>query len=1390
MKNATVGQLMIDQVLPEDMRGQNRVLNKQGLRDLMRELAVKHPEQYREVSHDLARIGMQVAYTTGGNSFGLQHLLPAASAVAARKKLRQQINALLDNDDLTDAQRDELILKYTGRLGDQQSKAIYEESLAEDNPLAYQVLSGSRGNPMNLASLRGSDLLYTDHRNRALPVPIMHSYSQGLSPLEYWAGAYGARKGTMDTKFATQDAGFLSKQLNQIVHRALITALDDEEESATVRGLPVDVNDDESEGALLAAPVAGYKRNTVITPKILQSLRARKIKRILVRSPAVGGPGDGGIFARDAGIREYGHLPSLGENVGMTAAQAMSEPLSQAQLSSKHTGGVAGASAAQAVSGFDWINQLVQTPKQFKGGAAHAEVDGLVQRIEDAPAGGKYVWIENQRHYIGAGFEPKVQRGDHVEAGDVISDGAPNPAIVVMYKGIGEGRRYFINAFRQAFRDAGIKGHRRNIELLAKGLINHVRLTEEIGDYVPDDVVTYQQLERSWKPRPGAELVAPNNAVGRYLERPYLHYSIGTKVRPSMLKDFQDFGIAEIETHEDQPPFQPEMVRGMANLQHDPDWITRMFGSGLKKGLERGVHRGATSDPTGTSFVPGLARGTDFGHIGKVRTPTPWPKNAMACAAEHLRMKMAADDMVWGVCPGCGREHWLPNTAEVAQARAQRSREDPAWEDKAKRQGGVTPDTAKTPEEQRADQEQLRQQIIESQNVAAGDKPMSPQAARYLLQNQYQANRYADSLARQMEQQRLFGGRGAEGVQNTLALYNLPGYFTPGYGQIVGGADFLQWGSDMGHAWDNPVAEGEIAPITSDTPGGSWISPQRWLSEMQDPLFEEMVQGGTYHHSDWPYPEETYQGDQYAIPGKGKWIDQYNQAIAAGTKPDYHVTLNAIRELEALPAETYDDYWAANAISQDPAIAKMMYDNEVLDFGVRSRERVADDVFGNYRALLSKKHPGWDEGLDETHPRNLFATFEMLGGARKNLMQMDQLRQKYILGQIDGKQYQAEMDKIVGNQPGSGAERWWDISEIEKPYNAEFEKFKRSRHELYQLHTAQPEEREALLQQQQARLAEQDQAASMERRKRLAQQNPGSDPEMDKQLMWEQARSATRDWVDKNIPAAAEGAPADPAKDRYVWDRFLQLLNQKGAKAFDFSDQYFIGRLQQAYETGAIDEAGVERMFQQYDPILESHLAAHNPGYRQPQTTKPQLGMSPQQPGQQPVQTTQQRQPAQQQPAQQPPAQQQQPRYTQSPTVPTTPGTPQYDQAVAAQGTSQPTQRQSFQRRSVPWGMQLARMAPKPTSSMISGLGPAGIGAYGLLFNPSAVMTLAAGPSMPKLPNPMKPPQSAGALKPQKPVKLPQTPKKPPSSKDFTWRSGLSRRPVTRLASTPKMFGE
>jgi len=616
MLETTLGQLWINSVLPEDLVDHDRVLDKKGIRALLQEVADKHPDKYREVAKRLSDIGRDASFSEGGYSFGLKSLRQSLAGRQMRMKMQKELDKIYSSN-MSDEQKDTAVLlavqKYQGQL----HKDVLQESKDEGNPLAMQVQSGSRGNSVNLNSLRGADLLYTDHRGNALPIPVLRSYSMGLKPYEYFAGAFGARKGIQDLKSATQDAGFLAKQLVQATHRLLVTSDDDDDpyDESTPRGLPVNTNDSDTAGSLLAHPIGGYKRNTVLTPKILKELEADGIDEILVRSPTVGGPQDGGVYARDLGYRERGGLSPIGDYVGIAAAQALAEPITQAQISSKHSGGVAGAGAG-AISGFQFINQLVQVPKKFAAGAAHAQLDGTVHSVREAPQGGHYVHIGNEDHYVGHGYELKVKKGDTVEAGDVISEGIPNPAEVVKHKGVGEGRRYFVKAFRDTLDGMGTRGHRRNIELLSRGLINHVRLTEEMGDWVQDDVVPYQLLERQWKPREGHAVITPNQAAGKYLERPVLHYSVGTKIQPSMVKHLQKHGVRSIYAHTEPPPFQPEMIRGMSNAAHDPDWMTRMLGSYQKNSLLEGARRGAVSDEGGTSYVPALAHGAGFGEHG------------------------------------------------------------------------------------------------------------------------------------------------------------------------------------------------------------------------------------------------------------------------------------------------------------------------------------------------------------------------------------------------------------------------------------------------------------------------------------------------------------------------------------------------------------------------------------------------------------------------------------------------------------------------------------------------------------------------------------------------------------------------------------------------------
>ena len=114
-------------------------------------------------------------------------------------------------------------------------------------------------------------------------------------------------------------------------------------------------------------------------------------------------------------------------------------------------------------------------------------------------------------------------------------------------------------------------------------------------------------------------------AVGKYLERPVLHYTIGTRIRPSVVKNLQEFGLADnVTVHDAPPPFRPQMVRGMAIAAHDLDWLASMQGSGIKARTLTAVYRGHSSDPHGTSYVAGIVANPDFakpGTPGKIEAP-------------------------------------------------------------------------------------------------------------------------------------------------------------------------------------------------------------------------------------------------------------------------------------------------------------------------------------------------------------------------------------------------------------------------------------------------------------------------------------------------------------------------------------------------------------------------------------------------------------------------------------------------------------------------------------------------------------------------------------------------------------------------------------------------
>jgi len=942
----TVGQLLIDQALPPSMRGVPRTLDAKGVSALFQELAEQHPDAYRDIGKKISDIGRDAATISGGFTSGIAHLQQPEAAKRIRKEFDAKLQAIYAQH-LSEDERNKQVIALAGTTQQQMAEEVYQEALANKNPIALQAMTGVRGNKMNVNSLLGADMLYADHKNQPIPLPVTRSYSMGLTPAEYMAGAFGARKGTVDLKLSTSKAGFLcldadtlvrmadfsvkkicdisagdmvmgadlkgncfpshvialidtgvkpvnrydfrygksrskfisitgtaehkvlarkstrtrskkvrvypdasremaelglfgntgttkcelvvaplgedmplvncafqmatplepaqtydicvdnpdhlfvlangaivsnSKQLNQISHRLVVTDTDGEaHDPENPRGMPVDTDNKFNAGSLLAHDVAGYKRNQILTPKILKDIKSQGHDSILVRSPIVGGPKDGGVYAYDAGVRERGGLPPIGDFVGLAGAQSIGEIATQASISSKHclmggtlvrmadlsvkaiedirvgdqvlgadmfgkstpvkvvntfdngerecsqfkyqkgasaielcstaehkilvvtpygnellaagveqdplfvkladsdeicvqdysvplgmqptydievdhpdhlfvlanglivsnSGGVVGAQAG-ALTGFPLFNALIQVPEVFPGGATHAQNDGRVTDIRPAPQGGTFVMVDGQEHHVHSNLKPTVNLRDMVEAGDVLSEGLPSPAEFVKHKGVGEGRRQFVTAFSKALQEAGAKHNRRNVELLARGAINHVRLTDEYGNFSPGEVHPYQTLEAMWEPRAGYIAVSPESSKNYYLEKPVLHYTIGTKIKPSMIAEMKKYGVKRVIAHSEPPPFEPEMIRGMASVSEDPDWMTNMFGSYQKSSLLDAVHNSRESDESGTSYIPALAHGKTFGISGATKG---WnPKESPIKPPDFTQPKTVLDD--------------------------------------------------------------------------------------------------------------------------------------------------------------------------------------------------------------------------------------------------------------------------------------------------------------------------------------------------------------------------------------------------------------------------------------------------------------------------------------------------------------------------------------------------------------------------------------------------------------------------------------------------------------------------------------------------------------------------------------------------------------------------
>ena len=606
----TLGQQMVSELLPEDMRGSIPHIGKKEIEQLLTQVLEKHPDSYSKVVQGLNKLGQHVAHMEG-SSVSLKSMTLTPGAAQKVQAARDAVAKLHTTDGLTPAQRDEQVISDVGGRLEDIRDTILKEGLASGSPLALQAKSGARGNANQLQQIVAGDGLVQDYKGRIVPIPILHGYAEGLSPAEHWAGSYGARSGTVSTKLGTAQGGYTGKLLSRGAHRLVVT----EKDCGTSKFDTVKGDDKEIVGSVIAKDCDGFKAGHVIVASDMKKMKPDQ--DLFIRSALTCKAHDG-ICAKCAGSRGGKELPSIGTNVGLLSSSALGEKVAQAALSSKHSGGQVGDMKAKrmaARTGVGFIQRLLQAPSEFEDEAPLSEHDGLVQGIDKAPQGGHYIHVDGHEHYAAPGQEIKVKAGDSVSAGDILTDGVPSPANVVRLKGIGAGRRYMAGALTEAFKASGLTAHRRNAEIISKGLINHVKITDPDGHdgHFVDDIVPYDTLAAEYKPREGARTEAPTSAIGKYLEAEVGDHTIGTRVTRSVARDMSQAGVKDITVHDRPPPFEPNFVPARETLTRDPNWQTRLSGAYLEKGFLDSVARGRTSKTDDTSYIPAFAQGYGFG---------------------------------------------------------------------------------------------------------------------------------------------------------------------------------------------------------------------------------------------------------------------------------------------------------------------------------------------------------------------------------------------------------------------------------------------------------------------------------------------------------------------------------------------------------------------------------------------------------------------------------------------------------------------------------------------------------------------------------------------------------------------------------------------------------
>ncbi len=414
---------------------------------------------------------------------------------------------------MTDEERHEKVLAAWTECNEKITTALLQ-GLGKTNAIYMMAHSGARGSNNQIKQLAGMRGLMASPSGRIMEFPIKSNFREGLTVLEYFISAHGARKGLADTALRTADSGYLTRRLVDVSQDIIIREWDCVKEEDETPGMWVSAFMDGKEtieplcdrlsGRWSVEDIYHPETNEIIVPKdtmitpdqadLIEKCGITKvhIRTILTCRSRIG------LCTKCYGANmASGRAVRIGETVGIIAAQSIGEPGTQLTMRTFHTGGIA--SNEDITQGLPRVEELFEARKP-KGLAIIAEIPGKVT-VNDTKKKREVIitneeTLESKEYLIPYGSRIKVYNNDVVEAGDELTEGSVYPHDILKIKGLRGVQDYMLQEVQRVYRLQGVDINDKHIEVIVRQMLKRVKV-EENGDtdFLPGSLVDWLEYE-------------------------------------------------------------------------------------------------------------------------------------------------------------------------------------------------------------------------------------------------------------------------------------------------------------------------------------------------------------------------------------------------------------------------------------------------------------------------------------------------------------------------------------------------------------------------------------------------------------------------------------------------------------------------------------------------------------------------------------------------------------------------------------------------------------------------------------------------------------------------------------------------------------------------------